>query len=140
MQADDLSRLADWLAATDIGLLELRGPGTALRLRRMADGVQAEPLTAAAADAAADAEADAGETRVVAPALGVFLHRHPLRSDALAPVGSAVFAGQVLGLLQTGPLLRPVPSPAAGVLLEALVPHGATVGYGTPLLTIATSD
>ena len=70
--------------------------------------------------------------------LGVFLHRHPLRADDLAPACSAVTAGQVLGLLQTGPLLQPVRAPSDGVLLEALVPHAATVGYGTPLFALST--
>ena len=32
--ADELQQLAAWLAATDIGMLELREPGGAVRLRR----------------------------------------------------------------------------------------------------------
>jgi acetyl-CoA carboxylase biotin carboxyl carrier protein len=135
MQPDDIARIADWLATTDIGLLELRGPGTALRLRQTAGGLRAEAITDDAGDGDGDAPA---ETVVTAPSLGVFLHRHPLRADDLAPAGSAVTADQVLGLLQTGPLLRPVRAPADGVLLEALVPHGATVGYGTPLFALST--
>jgi acetyl-CoA carboxylase biotin carboxyl carrier protein len=126
MQSDDIARIAAWLAATDIGLLELRGPGTALRLRHDGSGVGVDAI---------DAE-PAAVRAVPAPSVGVFLHRHPLRHDDLAAPGSAVVAGQALGLLQTGPLLLAVPAPADGVVQAQCVPHGTAVGYGTPLVVL----
>lgn len=131
MQPEDIARIAEWLRATDIGGLELRGPGTALRLRHDAGQVQAEAL---------EAEATVPGLIVNAPSLGVFLHRHPLRGDDLALPGAAVTAGQVLGLLQVGPLLLPVPAPADGLLADWLVPHGMTVGYGTPLAALSPTE
>lgn len=130
MHADDIPRIAAWLAATDIGVLELRGPGTALRLRQ-SDG-----------DVAVEEVAEAAEPALVvpAPSVGVFLYRHPLRTDDLAPPGSAVIAGQVLGLLQTGPLLLPVTVPADAVVQDLLVAHGTPVGYGTPLVALLPSN
>lgn len=126
MSPEDSGRIAAWLAATDIGLLELRGPGTALRLRHEGGGVTVDAIETEAA----------GTFTANAASVGVFLHRHPLRTEDLAAPGTELAAGQVLGLLQTGPLLLPVPAPAAGVLVQWLVPHGSAVGYGTPLAAL----
>lgn len=115
MNGIDTERIAAWLDGTDIGLLELRGPGVAWTWRRAVDAVT-----------------------VPSPFVGVFLHRHPLRGDDFAPPGTAVAAGQVLGLLQAGPLLRPVTAPAAGVVQQVLAAHGAAVGWGTPLVTLSS--
>jgi len=124
MRADQLQQIAQWLAATDIELLELRGPEQSLRLRNDGGAVDAAiPGGAAPSDAGA-----------------VFLHRHPLRDDALAEPGTPVQAAQALGLLRIGPLLMPVGAPAAGTVLELLASHGTTVGYGTPLVTLADTS
>lgn len=143
MQADQIQQIARWLVATDIGLLELRGPGHALLLRHdgaavdivqqddgatMATGMPPAPL--------ANTHAAPGTVTVTAPSLGVFLHRHPLRAEALAAPGTAVQAGQALGLLQIGSLLLPLVAPSDACVIEALAEHGAVVGYGTPLVTL----
>ena len=133
MQADQIQQIARWLAATDIGLLELRGPGHTLVLRN--DGAAVE-LVEQDDGALIDTGAPAEPLTVTAPSLGVFLHRHPLRAEALAAPGTAVQAGQVLGLLQIGSLLLPVPAPADAFVIEALAEHGAVVGYGTPLFAL----
>jgi acetyl-CoA carboxylase biotin carboxyl carrier protein len=135
MHADQIEQIAAWLAATDIGLLELRGPGQSLRLRHQGlsiDIVETDdtaPLDAPAPDAPQ-------AVTVAASSVGVFLHRHPLREDALASPGTPVQPGQALGLLQIGPLLLPVLAPAAGIVLELLAAHGAVVGYATPLVAL----
>ena len=137
MHADQIQQIAAWLAATDIGLLELRGPGQTLLLRHdgaAVDVVQSDGEAAfepAAAPTAADPP-----TTVTAPSVGVFLHSHPMREDALAAPGIPVQVGQTLGLLQIGPLLLPILAPAAGTVLELLAAHGAVVGYGAPLVTL----
>jgi acetyl-CoA carboxylase biotin carboxyl carrier protein len=133
MQADQVQQIARWLAATDIGLLELRGPGHTLVLRH--DGAAVE-LIEQDDGAPIDTGASAEPLTVTAPWLGVFLHRHPLRAEALAAPGAAVQAGQVLGLLQIGPLLLPVAAPADAFVIEPLAEHGAVVGYGTPLFAL----
>ena len=131
MNADQIQQIAAWLATTDIGWLELRGPGETLVLRH--DGA----AVAVVDDAAPPGAAPPSDTlTVAAPSVGVFLHRHPLREDLLAAPGTAARAGQSLGLLQIGPLLLPVPAPADATVLELLVAHGTTVGYGTPLVAL----
>ena len=69
-----------------------------------------------------------------APLPGIYLDRHPLRSQPLAAVGSEVAASTSLALLQVGPLLISVPAPDDGMVVEKFAEHGATVGYGAPLI------
>ncbi len=129
MKIDDVQQLSAWLAATDIDLLELHGPGEHLCLRR--DGARVEIVPG---DALQD---DPGQRAVAtAASVGVFLHGHPLRGEALASPGTVVRAGQVLGLLQIGALLLPVTAPAEGIVQAVLVARGVTVGYGTPLVEL----
>jgi acetyl-CoA carboxylase biotin carboxyl carrier protein len=127
------ARLSAWLAATDIDALELSGPGVHLRLRREAGQVRAlgpaEPLGAAAA-----ATAPLPTRTVTAPAVGIFQHAHPMHVAPLASPGSAVKAGQALGLLRIGLLLIPVPAPCDGIVIDHVCADGAVVGYGTPLV------
>jgi len=134
MNPDRIETISAWLAATDIGLLELRGPGTRLRLRNDGGGlpVRGEPI----ADAS-PAAAPGGSVTANAASVGVFLHRHPLRETALAPIGSRVGAGQPVGLLQIGALLLPLCAPGAGTVTGLRVAHGTAVGYGTPLVDLA---
>jgi acetyl-CoA carboxylase biotin carboxyl carrier protein len=123
MQTDDVRQLSAWLAATDIELLELRGPDHQLCLRR--EGEQVVVVTA---------EEQSQPLLVISAAsVGIFLQNHPLRREALVLPGERVRAGQVLALLQIGALLLPVNAPRDGVALRPLVTHGATVGFGTPL-------
>lgn len=126
-------QLSAWLAATDIDLLELRGPGVQVRLQR--DGARIEVMTA---DAPLGPAAElAEEVMVRAPSVGLFLHAHPLHEKPLAAPGQAVVAGQVLGLLRVGALLLPVAAPHRAVVLGHAAADGVAVGYGAPLLHLA---
>ena len=135
MNADQIQQIAAWLSATDIGRLELTGPGQTLVLGHDGDAVtvagQATPH-----EASVPPQTPTQTLTVRAPSVGVFLHRHPLRQEALAAPGTAVQAGQVLGLLQIGPLLLPVLAPSDATVHDVLTAHGTTVGYGTPLLAL----
>jgi biotin carboxyl carrier protein len=65
--------------------------------------------------------------------VGVFLDRHPLRLQPAAPPGAEVQAGEPIGFMRIGALLRVVEAPAHGIVLDALAAHGDVVGYGAPL-------
>ncbi|HSW03866.1 acetyl-CoA carboxylase biotin carboxyl carrier protein subunit [Aquabacterium sp.] len=135
MQTVLIEQLSAWLAATDIGLLELRGPGTHLCLRH--DGARVTQAdTLSSETASASASAPASTVLASAGSVGVFLHRHPLHPAPLAAVGTRVQAGQCLGLLQIGALLLPVSAPRAGIVAAHRVLHGTSVGYGTPLVEL----
>lgn len=131
--AEQLQQLAAWLAATDIGLLELRMPDGTVRLGRNG-AAPAEIVTLDDVDAIPAAATTTASVR--ASAVGVFLHGHPLHAAPLLRVGERVASGQPVGLLRIGPLLLPVPAPQDGVVLAVLVPDGRAVGYGTPLVEL----
>ena len=135
MSIDLVQQLSAWLVDTDIGLLELRGPDRQLQLRLRNDGGSA-PIRQ---EAVAQAKGEQQGTRTwvaTSPSVGVFLHRHPMRESALAPVGTRVREGQPLGLLQVGALLLPVCAQQAGTVTGLRVAHGTVVGYGTPLIDL----
>jgi acetyl-CoA carboxylase biotin carboxyl carrier protein len=130
-----VQELAAWLAATDIGLLELHTPEGVLRLGRGLAG-EIEKLEAR------DEEAPQAPAAlvVVAPSVGVFLQAHPLHGAPLARQGERVFAGQPVGLMQVGPLLLPVHAPQSGVPVAFLVPDRQAVGWGTPLVDLQADE
>jgi acetyl-CoA carboxylase biotin carboxyl carrier protein len=133
MNIDHLQQLSAWLAATDIALLELRGPGGHIRLRH--DGASVE-LVEDLPPPADEPPAHAARVTVAAGSVGVFLHSHPLHNVPLAPPGATVRAGQPLGLLQIGALLLPVTAPTDATVIETLVADGAAVGFATPLIEL----
>ena len=128
---EQLQQLATWLAATDIGLLELRTPEGTLRLGRNGASVGEIVQLDAGDDGTAAAPAVAAASSV-----GLFLHSHPLHAAPLVRIGERVPAGQLLGLLQIGPLLLPVHAPRDGVVAAMRVVAGQAVGYGTALVEL----
>ena len=132
MNAERVSQLSAWLAATDIDLLELRGEGTELRLLR--EGGRVDVMAPGEGIATAQPVLP-----VAAPSVGIFLHSHPLHDAPLAVPGQAVAAGEALGLLRIGALLLPVIAPQAGTVAGHLVAHGTVVGYGTPVVDLITT-
>lgn len=119
----DIARISEWLAASGLTELELRGPGCHLRLRQ--DRGTVTPM-----------EAPSARQVVTSPGIGRFLTTHPLHSTPLAPEGSVVALGQIIALLQIDALLMPVTAPAGSVLAAVLAEPGEIVGYGTPLLEL----
>jgi acetyl-CoA carboxylase biotin carboxyl carrier protein len=130
---DHVEQLGAWLRDTDIGLLELRGPGGTLRL--LSDGASVRVL-----DTEDPSPVAAPTIAVRASSPGVFLDRHPLHVQPIASIGADVRAGEPLGFLQIGPLLMAVPAPCAGTLLDVLAVHGAIVGYGEPLFELLPTE
>ncbi|MFT3821683.1 MAG: acetyl-CoA carboxylase biotin carboxyl carrier protein subunit [Rubrivivax sp.] len=124
---DQVRQLSDWLAATDIALLELTGPDRAIRLRRNGGGSFVEEAVPAAAPDA---------TVVRAGSVGLYLDAHPLRAEPLVRPGDAVAAGQALALLKIGLVLLAVPAPRAGVVARIVATPGRAVGYGDPLVEL----
>jgi acetyl-CoA carboxylase biotin carboxyl carrier protein len=138
MHIDQLEQLSEWLVATDIAVLELRGPGVHIRLRH--DGARVDLVEDAAPAAVEPTSAQVPRIIAAASSVGVFLHNHPLNDAPLARPGSTVHAGQVLGLLQIGTLLLPVNAPKDATVIGALVAHGESVGFGTPLVELEPLD
>ena len=127
------NQLAEWLAGTDLTILELSGPATAFRLRRHGAGAafETEPWPPAVTPAAAAA------TVVCAGTVGIVLLAHPLRTEPLVRIGQTVAAGQTIGLLKIGLVLLAVHAPHEGTVTRIVAPHETAVGFGDPLLEIA---
>ena len=130
LTTQDIRQLATWLAATDIDFLELQGPDVQARIHR--DGTPAataEPLPQPIAESHA----------VRAQGLGILLDRIPGRGMPLVSPGMDIQAGDLVALLQVGPLLLPVRATCDAQAGDWLVVPGSTVGWGTPLLSIEPS-
>lgn len=138
MSPEDIARLSAWLAATDLTRLEVTEPnGRGVRLERHPGGVDAVamPQDVSRADALA---LPSGTVTAVSP--GRFLHHHPLLTSPLVRPGQAVMAGQIVGLLQIGPLLLPVRAACAGHVEGFRCTHDTTVEYGTALVAISSAE
>ena len=130
-------QLSEWLAATDIAILELTGPGQVIRLRRTAgDGITTEISDGNAQDGEAQDSHDIPATVVRAGSVGVVLHAHPLRDEPLVRAGQRVSAGQALVLLQVGKVLLPVCAPRDATVIRHVADHHSVAGYGTPLVEL----
>jgi acetyl-CoA carboxylase biotin carboxyl carrier protein len=77
-----------------------------------------------------------GPTVIAATACGIFVHGHPAR-EVTPSIGARVEAGEIVGVIAAGPLLRPIAAPAAGTLTRLLCEPGQRVDFGTPLFAIA---
>ena len=66
---------------------------------------------------------------------GIFIAAHPWRKKPFVEPGQAVEAGAIVGLVQIGRLYVPVLSPAAGIVDSIVAEAGATVGYGSPIVS-----
>jgi acetyl-CoA carboxylase biotin carboxyl carrier protein len=140
----EIRQITSWLAASDIGFIEVSKPGATVRLtldtgHRGDHGVAPErsaaPASAAPTSRAPQARSDV--VRVTAQTVGIFLATHPARSTPLVAPGTRVEPGDVIGLLQVAQLCLPVVAPAAGVVSQCLVAPGTKVGYATSLFEIS---
>ena len=143
VEIGELRQITTWLAAGNVEFVEISRPGTTIRLTMEQEpcaAVDAPPLAAQSARPAAAFDAtmrvQKRTTTVTARSVGVFLAAHPARSTPLVEPGTPVAQGEVVGLLQIAQLCVPVVAPVDGTVSQLLAVHGATVGYGTPLLEL----
>lgn len=114
---DDIRGIAAWARTAGLSEIELEQPGLRLRLVFPAtDGLHL----------------------VRSPTAGRFLDRHPVRPGPFARPGDRVGARDVIGLIQTERLYRPVIAGRAGVLVRLLVETGCQIDAGMPLAEITT--
>ena len=143
----ELRQITSWLAEVDIEFIEISKPGATVRLTMEQVACSVEADTPAQVSSPAVAEglargAEVAKTRAVsitAKSAGIFLSMHPARSTPIVSTGDHVKPGDIVGLLQIAQLCVPVVASADGVVTRLCVAHGATVGYGTPLLELAPS-
>lgn len=142
----ELRQITSWLAAADIGFIEINKPGATVRLTMERVSCTADVNTPAVPSRDQSGRAGALETSpnaqavcVTAKSAGIFLTTHPARSTPLVSAGAHVKLGDIVGLLRIAQLCVPVVAPVDGVVMQLRHAHGATVGYGTPLIELAPS-
>lgn len=123
LTSEDIAAIAAAFAEGSLEELHLTGPGADLHLRR-----------STSTDTPSVASLP-GPATIAAPCVGVFLPRHPLRTEPFAAPGCRAHAGEVVALLRIGLLLRQVAAPTGGIIGAVLVEEGATVGFGTALFS-----
>jgi 2-oxoglutarate dehydrogenase E2 component (dihydrolipoamide succinyltransferase) len=106
-----------------------------------APAVRTEEAVETAGDGAASGAVPGGGERVqvVMPKMGESVMEGTVLSWAKA-VGDEVEQDETLLEISTDKVDSEVPSPAAGVLLEILVPEGETVEVGTPIAVIGSGE
>ena len=124
MTREQMELIAAKLAGTDITRLDLSGPEGQWLIVNEAGQTRISFVSAQ------------DRVTVKAPHAGVLLTTHPLRSTPLVRSGDQIKKGQVIALLQAGPLLQSIVAPCAGTVLSMPAPEGELVGYGTTLFEL----
>ncbi|MHC1481262.1 acetyl-CoA carboxylase biotin carboxyl carrier protein [Frateuria aurantia] len=134
------------LANSSVQVLEWGDGHTMLRLRRDG-GCAGSPLESPADQggsgagvAPIDATAQPAPLplEVTADAVGQWLDRAPFQPEPMVDIGSRVEVGQLVGLLQAGPILLPVRSAVSGVVATLLTRPGVQVEYQQAVLQLQT--
>ncbi|MBR1142584.1 acetyl-CoA carboxylase biotin carboxyl carrier protein subunit [Bradyrhizobium sp. AUGA SZCCT0431] len=127
----DIERLAQILERSGLASIEIEESGLSLKLV-----METEKPTASSSMLVAPA-GRSHQTAVVAKAdvAGIFIAVHPWREKPFVEPGQAVKAGAIVGLVKIGQLYVPVLSPAAATVDSIVAEPGATVGYGTPIVS-----
>lgn len=127
----DIERLAQILEHSGIASIEIEENGRSFRLVMENTEPTAPPPSIAPiarrSDAAVIAKADVA---------GIFVAAHPWRTKPFVEPGQRIEAGAVVGLVKIGLLYAPVLSPAAGIVDAIIEETGATVGYGSPIVSV----
>ena len=128
----DIERLAQILQRSGVASIELEEEGVSLRLVMAAD----EQTAASPAYAVQIKSSNEGPVVAKADVAGIFVATHPWRAKPFVEPGQAIEAGAIVGLVKIGLVYVPVLSPAAGIVEAIVAETGATVGYGTPIVSV----
>ena len=89
--------------------------------------------------AGAEAAAKDSRHRVVAPLVGTFYLAPKPGAKPFVEVGTRIQRGQTIGIIDVMKTLNEVPSDAAGVVVEILVPDGQPVQCDQALIVVDTA-
>lgn len=104
----------------------------------------AEPVVVAPAAVPATGPAepavDTGTEYLRAPAVGVFYHVREPGAEPFVSVGSQVFPGQQIGVIEAMKLMIPVEADRAGTVTAVAKGNGETVEFDEPLFAIEPGE
>jgi acetyl-CoA carboxylase biotin carboxyl carrier protein len=130
----DIKRLAQILERSGVASIEIEENGQSLKLV-METAKPAAPASMLVAPTGPCHEAVVAKADVA----GIFIAAHPWREKPFVEPGQAIEAGEIVGLVKIGRLYVPVLSPAAGIVDAIVAETGATVGYGTPIVSLRSA-
>jgi biotin carboxyl carrier protein len=129
----DIERLAQILERSGVASIEIEENGQSLKLVMETEGPTVPAL--AALTGRSDGVANVAKADVA----GIFVAAHPSRTKPFVEPGQAIEAGAIVGLVKIGRLYVPVLSPASGIVDSIVAEAGATVGYGTPIVSVRSA-
>jgi acetyl-CoA carboxylase biotin carboxyl carrier protein len=124
LAADDIARLVEHMRCLGVAEIEI-GDGADILRVALPEAVERQARTR-----------PSGSTVIAAAACGIFVPGHPA-GGAAPSIGARVEAGEVVGVIAAGPLLRPVAAPIAGTVTALLCESGRRVEFGTQLFALA---
>lgn len=135
MRVEDIQELAEILAKSSLGRVEVSGEAWSVELERAAPAPPPPPAPVRPV-AAPPAAAPAPEPMLVeAPVVGVFHEASPPLVN-----GAMVKLGDVLGSIEALALRNDVRSTETGEITQVHVEDGQPVEYGQPLFSIQRKD
>jgi acetyl-CoA carboxylase biotin carboxyl carrier protein len=132
MKVEELREVVQWLADAGIGVFEIESDDCRVRMVLQSDVARESPVSVTIDDGE-----DRGDGVIVAAEVpGIFLVRHPHHATPIVPFGGPVRTGDIVALVQIGPIYAPVIATTDGTLARILTAPQSLVGFGTPLLEI----
>lgn len=123
-----LRALARKMQSSGLNSLALDGKHWSLRLTFAATPPAPAPVTLPTAEIPSITQ------RIGAPMPGTLLRRHPHSPQDFVAPGQQIVAGEVVALVQVGPLYVPVISPDSGTVQSFAAEHLSAVEYGEDVL------
>ena len=130
----DIDRLAQILERSGVASIEIEENGQSLKLV-----METAERTTPSALAAPVGRSNEAAIVAKADVAGILVTAHPWRTKPFVEPGQAIEAGEIVGLVKIGRLYVPVLSPAAGIVDSIVAEAGATVGYGTPIVSFRSA-
>jgi acetyl-CoA carboxylase biotin carboxyl carrier protein len=130
-------QVADLIAlvqGSDLSEIEIEQGSFALRLERGA--VEVHAVTALPLAPAIEAPPEPQAAYLRSPQVGTFYLSAEPHGEPFIREGSAVEAGQVIGLIEAMKLINEVEAEAGGTVRRVLVDDGQPVEYGQPLFEL----
>ena len=135
IDAEQIGRLMDALAHTDVEELEIEQGRSRLSVRR---AVREGSVSAGPGDGVAGTgePTESGPCTVQSPAVGIFYRSERRSAPPQVEVGARVKAGDILGWIEVMAVPHGVFSTCEGVVESFLVEDGQPVEYGQPLASV----
>jgi acetyl-CoA carboxylase biotin carboxyl carrier protein len=120
----DLSQIAAWMQAAGIAEIELLSGG---KLVRMRVGGPGDTVSVTSAPMSAE------KRHITSTGIGTLQLFHPLRKGPFVAIGDTVAKGDVVALLQVGPVYLSVTAPTDGVIGGIVAEAGTRAEFGSPI-------